>query len=203
MSTSSPESSRAVGVHFDGDLQRTLLDAALVELQDVGAERMSLRGVARRAGVSHAAPAHHFGDKTGLLTALAVEGFDSFHGYLRRAHVPVDDPATGLLALGRSYVEFADRQPAHFDLIFRRALIDTADPEYIRAGGASYAALRDHVEEMQRLGWHPDEPLLDLTTAVWGLVHGLCSLRSQGALDATTGESTTDDLLRVAGTLIV
>jgi AcrR family transcriptional regulator len=63
-------SPRAVGEHFAGDLRQALLDAAVATLDEVGADRLSLREVARRAGVSHAAPAHHFTDKAGLLTAV-------------------------------------------------------------------------------------------------------------------------------------
>lgn len=188
-------------MHFDGDLQRTLLDAALAELREVGVDRMSLRGVARRAGVSHAAPSHHFGDKNGLLTALAAEGLDEFQGYLQRARRP-DDPVAGLLELGRAYIEFAADHPDHYDLMFRHTLVDTADAEYQRAGSEAYATLQDHVAAMQALGWHADVPLTELTTAVWGLVHGLCTLRAQRAIDVMAGETSTDDLLRVAGTLV-
>lgn len=67
---------RPVGVHYGGDLRAALLEAAAVAVAEVGPERPSLREVARRIGVSHAAPAHHFGDKTGLFTALAAQGLD-------------------------------------------------------------------------------------------------------------------------------
>src|SRR6266496_3683288 len=69
-----PGAPRAVGEHFAGDLRQALLDAAVATLDEVGADGLSLREVARRAGVSHAAPAHHFTDKAGLLTAVATEG---------------------------------------------------------------------------------------------------------------------------------
>ncbi len=62
--------------YHHGDLRRALLAAALEAIEESGPAALSLRDLARRAGVSHAAPAHHFGDKAGLLTALAAEGFD-------------------------------------------------------------------------------------------------------------------------------
>src|SRR5215467_6900439 len=77
--------SRGVGEHFAGDLRQALLDAAVATLDEVGADRLSLRVVARRAGVSHAAPAHHFSGKAGLLTAVAAEGFGMLVGYLAAA----------------------------------------------------------------------------------------------------------------------
>src|SRR5215475_14597920 len=103
-----PGASRAVGKHFAGDLRRALLDAAVAILDEVGADGLSLRQVARRAGVSHAAPAHHFADKAGLLTAVATEGFGLLVSYL--AVVPPEDagqPADQLAALGRAYARFA------------------------------------------------------------------------------------------------
>src|SRR6516164_8276496 len=75
----------AVGVHFAGNLRQALLDAAVATLDEAGADRLSLREVARRAGVSHAAPAHHFTDKAGLLTAVATEGFGMLVSYLADA----------------------------------------------------------------------------------------------------------------------
>lgn len=66
---------RGVGVHFDGDLRRALIHEAVAVIAEVGPDALSLREVARRLGVSHAAPAHHFGDRSGLLTAVAAEGF--------------------------------------------------------------------------------------------------------------------------------
>ncbi|HEY6309589.1 MAG TPA: helix-turn-helix domain-containing protein, partial [Streptosporangiaceae bacterium] len=74
-----------MGVHFAGDLRQALLDAAVATLDELGADRLSLREVARRAGVSHAAPAHHFTDKAGLLTAVAAEGFGMLVTYLADA----------------------------------------------------------------------------------------------------------------------
>src|SRR5215472_6922071 len=97
---------RAVGEHFAGDLRQALLDAAVATLDEAGADGLSLREVARRAGVSHAAPAHHFTDKAGLLTAIATEGFGILVTYLAGtqpggARQPVDQ----LGALGRAYAQ--------------------------------------------------------------------------------------------------
>ena len=115
--------------YHHGDLRRALLAAAVEAIDEVGPTAMSLRDVARRAGVSHAAPAHHFGDKAGLLTALAAEGF-------RRLADELDRTAreTGsFLEVGVAYVRFAVTHPAHFAVMFRPDLHDTDDPELVEA----------------------------------------------------------------------
>ena len=196
-------SPRGVGVHFEGDLRSVLLDAALSEHLAVGSEGLSLRAVARRAGVSHAAPAHHFGDKGGLLTALASEGFEILLGELPAAEAGTADVSVGLARLGAAYANFAEAHPSHFDVMFRSAGIDRDDPGYLDASIAAYGALRDHVELMQANGWRSAMPLDELTTATWALIHGLSALRAQGALDARHPATSTEDLLRIAGALIL
>src|SRR5918995_2060808 len=89
--------------YHHGDLPRVLLEAAVEAIDESGPAALSLRDLARRAGVSHAAPAHHFGDKAGLLTALAIEGFNRLADALDASR-----EATGsLLESGVTYVRFA------------------------------------------------------------------------------------------------
>lgn len=195
-------SNRKVGVHFDGDLRRGLMDAAITLLTDVGYEQLSLRGVARHIGVSHAAPAHHFGDKAGLLTAIATEGFEMFVSRSDAALVDQSNGSAGdLEALGRVYLEFAAQHPAHFDLMFRPALLHPADPDYARASQAAYLALRGHVEALQLRGWHPEADTTALTTATWALIHGLSTLRAEGSLEPHHPGVSTDDVLAIAAVL--
>src|SRR2546423_2801057 len=101
--------------YHHGDLRRTLLAAAVEAIAEHGPAAISLRDLARRADVSHAAPAHHFGDKAGLLTAIAAEG------YLLLAAALHDAAArTGsFLEVGVAYVGFAVDQPAHFAVMYR------------------------------------------------------------------------------------
>ena len=104
---------RAVGEHFAGDLRQALLDAAVATLDEAGADRLSLREVARRAGVSHAAPAHHFTDKAGLLTAIATEGFGILVTYLAGTpRVGAGQPVDQLAALGPARAGVLQRRPA-------------------------------------------------------------------------------------------
>src|ERR1700690_3509118 len=120
MSSTKSRARRKVGTHFDGDLRRSLLDAAIEVVVEVGADHVSLREVARRCGVSHAAPAHHFGDKAGLLTAIATEGFELFIEGVSQAAPPAPgtgavsrerdavDPTAQLRELGLAYAQFAE-----------------------------------------------------------------------------------------------
>ena len=175
--------SRGVGEHFAGDLRQALLDAAAATLDEVGADRLSLREVARRAGVSHAAPAHHFSGKAGLLTAIATEGFGMLAGYL--AAVAPDgagEPADQLAALGRAYAQFAEENPGRFEVMFRPGLLDTGNPDFQRAGDAADQALHGHIAGCQRRGWRPGTPTGALTAAGWALAHGIAVLRMQGSL---------------------
>ena len=173
---------RGIGVHYQGDLRQAMIDAAAAALADAGAEHVSLRDVARRVGVSHAAPAHHFGDKAGMLTAVAVQGFELFTEYLSAAVDGAGSPLDALPANTRAYMEFSDLYPGHFEIMFRPALLNTSDPAYQGAGDKAFQLLRDLVTACQRHGWHPDADTTELTASTWALLHGLALLRRQGSL---------------------
>lgn len=166
--------------YHHGDLRRALLDEALAAIERDGPGGISLRELARRAGVSHAAPAHHFGDKVGLLTAIAVEGFDLFADELNAAF-----EATGsFLEVGVAYVGFAVRHRAHFEVMFRPELLRTDDPALTAARERSRQALYGP------LGSVPLEPSVDALhagVAAWALVHGLATLYLDGNLPPALG----------------
>src|SRR5947208_17140860 len=111
--------------YHHGNLRRVLIDCALAAIAERGAANLSLRDLARRAGVSHAAPAHHFGDKRGLLTAVAAEGYRRLAGLLG----PTDATTPGLAEVGVAYVRFAVEERPYFDVMFRPDLYDPADPD--------------------------------------------------------------------------
>lgn len=178
-----PGARRAVGEHFAGDLRQALLAAAVATLDEVGADGLSLREVARRAGVSHAAPAHHFAGKAGLLTAVAAEGFGILVSYLASAQPGgAGQPADQLAALGRAYAQFAEENPGRFEVMFRPGLLHAGDPAFQRAGDAAFQALRDHIATCQRRGWREQAPTDALAAAAWALAHGIAVLRMQGSL---------------------
>ncbi|MER5885292.1 TetR/AcrR family transcriptional regulator [Streptomyces sp. NPDC001941] len=163
--------------YHHGDLRRSVLAAALDAIRDDGVAAISLRDLARRAGVSHAAPAHHFGDKAGLLTAIAAEGFDLLAAALDE--VP-DDTAHRLREMGVRYVEFALGHPSHFAVMFQPGLLHEADPELVAARDRSAAALRAGVDSL------PDSPdgaeARRTGLAAWSLAHGFATLQLSTSL---------------------
>ncbi|MBV8160314.1 MAG: TetR/AcrR family transcriptional regulator [Acidimicrobiia bacterium] len=194
---------RGVGVHFDGDLRRALLDAAAKALDEVGADDLSLRDVARRVGVSHAAPAHHFGDKTGLLTAVATEGFAVFIDRLGAALASDPDrPVDQLPALSRAYAEFADQHPGYFEVMFRPGLVRTEDADYDAFSTAAFDALQEHIQRCQNAGWRPDADTRTLAAGGWALAHGIAVLRSQGSLARHYPDASLDAAAEITAALI-
>jgi len=178
-----PGTPRGVGEHFAGDLRQALLEAAVATLDNVGADGLSLREVARRAGVSHAAPAHHFSDKSGLLTAVATEGFGMLVTYLADARPgDGDQPVDQLAALGRAYAQFAEENPGRFEVMFRPGLLRADDLAFQRAGDAAFQALRHQIATCQSRGWRDRTPTDALAAAAWALAHGIAVLRMQGSL---------------------
>ena len=173
--------------YHHGDLRAALLSAAEDELADRGIEGFSLRSVAKRAGVSHAAPAHHFGDVVGLLTALAAEGFHRFQATLDAQEVGASGPRDRAVRAGLGYMRFAVERPALFRLIFSSAKPSFADPELVAAAETAYRHLQDLIAAL-------GGGLTDVT-ALWALSHGLADLssgqrlRSVAALPAPERES--------------
>ncbi|NES14367.1 MULTISPECIES: TetR/AcrR family transcriptional regulator [Micromonospora] len=160
--------------YHHGDLRRALLAAAADAMAESGPAALSLRDLARRAGVSHAAPAHHFGDKAGLLTALATQGFELLGEALRAAG---DD----LRESGVAYVGFAVRHRAHFEVMFRPDLYRADDPDLVAARERAGELLRSGVA--RHTGREPDVDSL----AAWSIVHGFATLWLAGALPARVG----------------
>ncbi len=163
--------------YHHGNLRRTIIDAAVQAITESGPAGWSLRELARRANVSHAAPAHHFGDKTGLLTAVAAEGFELFADALARAG---DD----LLDLGTAYVRFATDHRAYFEVMFRPELYRADDPEVTRAR----ARAGDLLTKGTRTLATGEEQERTAALAAWSIVHGFSTLWLSGALpDDLTG----------------
>ena len=164
--------------YHHGDLRKALLAAGEAELAARGVEAFSLRAVAKRAGVSHAAPAHHFGDAGGLLTALATEGFREFlRTQGRREALAPPDATEQLLAAGMGYVDFALERPALFGLLFGSGRPDFCDPDLRQVAEAAYAHLVAQVDAAGGQG------MTDILAAR-AVAHGLASLLSAAKLEA-------------------
>src|SRR5262245_16937436 len=113
------------------DLRRTVLDASLDLIAEQGLAALSMREVARRAGVSHQAPYHHFQDREGILAAIALEGFTRLHEAMRRAAAQHTDPVERLNAIGGAYLTFASHNPGHFKIMFRSELVGVDRHEHL------------------------------------------------------------------------
>ncbi|MDG4822822.1 TetR/AcrR family transcriptional regulator [Asanoa sp. WMMD1127] len=168
--------------YHHGDLRRTLLAAAAEAITESGPAALSLRDLARRAGVSHAAPAHHFGDKAGLLTALAAEGFDLLADELDRTRAA----GGGVLEAGVGYVRFAVAHPAHFDVMFQPKLFNRTDPELLAAEDRASGALAAAVATVGAKELRGSDARIAGLSA-WSIVHGFATLWLSGALRTDLG----------------
>ena len=168
--TTTPRESKDARPYHHGDLPRALLEAALQAIAEVGPAAVSLRDLARRTGVSHAAPAHHFGDKAGLLTAVATDGFRRLAATLRETY----EASGSFLEVGVAYVGFAVTHRAHFEVMFRPELYRTDDPELVRARDAARALLYPPAAEANNSPDGGDD--MRAGVAAWSLVHGLATL---------------------------
>jgi AcrR family transcriptional regulator len=143
-----------------------------------GADGLSLRELARAAGVSHAAPAHHFTDRRGLFTALATEGYRLLAMALTAARPKFIDAA-------RAYVRFALDHPGHYEVMFDKSLYDEGDPDLMAATTAAGAELNRGVGTL--VDAHAKADPDGAALAAWSLVHGFSLLWLNGAVD-TTGD---------------
>jgi AcrR family transcriptional regulator len=178
--------------YHHGDLRREVLRAALEVIDESGTAGLSLRDLARRAGVSHAAPAHHFGDKAGLLTAIAAEGFD----LLADALVDTRHKGGDFYDVGATYVQFAVHHPAHFEVMFRPDLYHSTDAAL---AAASDRAARELHEGMATLAAAADFDPERGAIAAWAFVHGFATLWLTGVLPSWLGNdprAATQDVAR-------
>jgi len=181
--------------YHHGRLREALLAAALELVREGGATALSLREVARRAGVSHAAPAHHFGDKAGLLTELAIEGFRLFTEAQRAgAARGGDDPQRRFGWLGWAYVMFAAEHRAHFEVMFRPELLRQGDPTLAEVSLGAYQLLLETARAA--LGEPGEDELALHATVSWAEAHGLATLWVDGNLAHYAGLSDLDGLAR-------
>ena len=187
--------------YHHGDLRQALLDAGAEALDEGGLGALTLRGLARRAGVSAAAPYNHFDGKTGLIAALAEHALDTLDADLATAIDAEADPARRLRALGVAYVAFALDHPERFRLAFR--------PEWGRVfdgmaedGGVpptEQAAFRQLFRVATEVEPDPARQI-EFMVAAWGFVHGMASLLVDGPLGGMVGGR--DHALAFVGGLI-
>jgi len=162
-------------LYHHGALPDALRQATVELLSERGPAGFSLREVARRAGVSHSAPKHHFGDARGLLTSVATEGFRLLGDAFERAAAEAMDATDRLTRFGHAYVNHALGSPGHFGPMTQLDLVDPDDPDFVETASRAYELLVQAVEAL-RDELNQD---LDVETAAmvcWASMHGLVTL---------------------------
>lgn len=169
--------------YHHGELRPALLSAVKDLVAEKGIESLSLRECARRAGVSWSAPGHHFGDKEGMLTAFAIEGFAELRQHMERRRDQAADPLSRAAAVGLGYLEFALKNPEYFRVMFRAELLNERDPEYQAANAAAFGVLEHAIRACHEARGADGNPLLPrLCLLAWASVHGFATLVLEGAI---------------------
>jgi AcrR family transcriptional regulator len=176
---SSSQSRRA---YHHGALKAAVLDAAARILEREGIAGLTLRGAAREAGVSHAAPKNHFGDLAGLLSDLAAAGYVRLREEMLAAADAEHSPSARLHAVGSAYVKFARSNPGLFLLMFRRERLDMNRPALREAAQALFDILAGAVGKEASAGAVLDEQEALEMALAWSQVHGLAMLLIDGRL---------------------
>ncbi|MEU1546296.1 TetR/AcrR family transcriptional regulator [Nocardia sp. NPDC005745] len=195
--------------YHHGALRDALLAACLRLIETEGLAAVSLRRVAREAGVSTAAPYHHFPDRAALLATLSTQGFQLLGTRLAAARAEAETPMAALTALANAYVRFSREHPAYFRLMFRPELSQPdKHPDTMGAGDAAFGVLTDAIAECVRAGALPAAEADTLAVMFWGLGHGLASLWLDGQLEkraeqfGTNAAALVDDVMRAFAALI-
>jgi AcrR family transcriptional regulator len=181
--------------YHHGALHEALLTAAERVLEREGLAGLTLRAVAREAGVSHAAPTHHFGDLTGLLSELAAIGFRQFNNAMRAAGAGGATIAEKGMARAKAYIAYAQAHPGMYSLMFRTERLDMSRPSLHEAAGAAFAGLAGSIGESRHEHIEEQAMSLDQAAAIvraWSLVHGFTTLLLDGRLEDIVRRSPKD-----------
>src|SRR5882757_10854680 len=165
--------------YHHGALHDALLKAAEHVLERDGLAGLTLRAVAREAGVSHAAPTHHFGDLTGLLSELAAIGFRMFNVAMVAARGSETHPLMKAMATAKAYVAYAQARPGMYSLMFRNERIDMTRPSLHEAASASFQGLANSAGAGGAGGEALEALSLEQAAVIarnWSLVHGFTML---------------------------
>jgi AcrR family transcriptional regulator len=167
-----------MGDYHHGDLANALLQSARVVLNEKGIHGLSLRACAAHAGVSHAAPTHHFKSLRGLLTELAVIAYDQFTVALQTEyeHVIHEPPRSRLQKVCQAYVGFSIKEPRLFELMFSSIPLDFENPRLISSSGEAYQQLVAIVHPLFDAKKMDESQREQTEILVWSVVHGYASL---------------------------
>ena len=162
--------------YHHGDLKRALTEAALGLVQEKGPKGFTLREVARRAGVSVAAPYRHFADKAQLLATAATQGFVELHTTLDATANATTDLTERVLAMGKAYVRWAVGHPDYYQIMFGSELDKSQSPELPTAAARAFDDLLDTIAECQKANVLPSGDPREIAGPTWSLLHGVATL---------------------------
>jgi AcrR family transcriptional regulator len=169
--------------YHHGDLRRTIIDTALEMMREERDWQFTLREIARRAGVSHAAPYKHFPDKGALLSALAMIGFDQLRTALLQAQSGTsEEPRDALLPMAHAYMDFGIDNPALYRLMFGAESRNQSDVHLSENAISVFDTVMDVLARGQSDGVFRRRPVRDHATACWSLLHGMTMLSIDGLL---------------------
>jgi len=183
--------------YHHGQLDRAAIDGAVEEVETVGVAAVSMRRIARRAGVSHAALAYQFGDKAGIFTAVAIEGFRLAADMIGPAAVGAD----GFLRGGQAYIAFALTHRGYFEVMFRPYLYRGDDPELVIAKKKAFDILYDTARASliaHRSETVTDDDVRGLVMAGWSLSHGFATLALTANLSEQLDTDTAELVAQIA-----
>ncbi|MCF3148237.1 TetR/AcrR family transcriptional regulator [Streptomyces platensis] len=177
-------------------LRARLVQAGIDLLTEEGVQALSLREIARRAGVSHGAPRRHFPTHLSLLSAIARQGFADLADKVA-THIDDHrtDPRAQLMALGRAYLDFALTHRGMFELMFRHDLLES---NHLGLRETSLPLFQTLVDLVSRAQSQSDLPPQVVAGALWSNLHGIAQLWRWGSLQLATGADDVEPLLRAA-----
>jgi len=185
----------SVSAYHHGDLRSALIEAALETIEDLGPQGLTIREVAHRAGVSHAAPYRHFRNKDELVTAVVERGFELLQQTMRTAQdIAGDDALSKFAASGKAYIEFGLNYPAYYRVMFSGDFLNRdGDQSLQHTSSAAMEQMKDTLDSGQAMGIVPKaDPLLQ---AIWitSAVHGFVSLANDKRISHLVGDKYTDE----------
>jgi AcrR family transcriptional regulator len=162
--------------YHHGNLHQELVQAARGLIETAGVTGLSLRGVAREAGVSQAAPYHHFSNKEALLAEVSQQGFEQLIAGILAAMGESESASVRMQAMGLAYISFGLEHPKLYDLMFSNECPAERHPVLKSVGGRAFGLVVESVMRGQAQGIYRDGEPVHLAMAVWSSVHGLVSL---------------------------
>jgi len=190
--------------YHHGDLRRALLDAALQVIETSSPKALTMREIAQRAGVTQAAPYHHFADKNAILAAVAEEGFSALGRALEEARANAGPaPVDRLRALGVAYIRFGTTHRSHYRVMFGERLEGTWPESLKTTANAAFAPVVEELLSIQATGSLVPGNLLRLAVINWAMVHGVVMLWIDGACSGPVGDvGTIDEIAKDAVDLL-